>query len=376
MTPSVFGLLSLSVSLPPQSETSIQPSSSQQSTAGSQPRAIQHQADGGQGLGFTMAGMLLAFQLAHRSNRSLYTDWPMFSLGFSGEHSIPSDFHASSEQTVLAWTWDYHGPNDPKGTAARLAKADSPELIRISGDDLSVGQVQDAWRDGVPRPDTEEEETFKDLNTKRFFEQFQPTEKVQAAMDTLGSHEYVVHIRVGDGGIGCVGDCRINLKDGFSAVEQAILSFWRLSGEQASQVLLLSDSAEVYAGLQSFTQPSWGRLTHTAMGASASEEEQTWAEWLAMTNATEIIHTPSSFSSMAAKAAPRLANEYHLCAGGETGITVKEPHTCDGLFGFLARYAAFARATSLVQSQNATARSKPQLHVRNVDRQLDWAVRD
>ena len=348
-------------------------------SSSSHPRAIQHLADSGQGLGFTMSGMLLAFQLAHRSNRSLYTDWRMFSLGFSGDHSLPSDFHAPSEKSVLAWTWDYHGPNDPKGTAARLAKADSPELIRISGDDLSVGQVQDAWREGVPRPEGEEEDTFKNLNTKGFFERFKPTEKVQELMDTLGAHEYVVHIRVGDGGIGCVGDCRINLKDGMSALKQAILSFWGLSEDQASQVLLLSDSAEVYSGLESFTQPSWGRLTHSAMGASASEEEQTWAEWLAMTKATQIIHTPSSFSSMAARAASGLTNEYHLCNGGEEGITVKEPHTCESLFAFFARHAALARtahASSLVQLQNATARSKPQVQVRGVDRQLDWAVRD
>ena len=127
---------------------------------------------------------------------------------------------------------------------------------------------------------------------------FKPTKYVREYLDALGSHERVVHIRVGDGagpdgeGPCHVSDSRINLSAGMAALQEAILDHWKVPLANASSILLLSDCSEVYNGLEAFSQPPWGWLHHSNVGASVTELEQTWAEWLAMVNATEIMHTP------------------------------------------------------------------------------------
>ena len=137
-----------------------------------QERAIIHRADRMQGIGITMAGFQLAFQLAERSNRSLYTDWGMFLVGFQGIHEPPQSLENADSELGEAWTWDREGhENQPPGTAARLAAADVPTVVELSGDDLSVQQVRDAWRMGVtPRPADEEEQVFEDFNRRLFLE--------------------------------------------------------------------------------------------------------------------------------------------------------------------------------------------------------------
>ena len=52
------------------------------------------------------------------------------------------------------------------GHGARLAAADKPTVVELSGDDLDVAQVRDAWRaGGAPRSAAEEEKVFEDLNS-------------------------------------------------------------------------------------------------------------------------------------------------------------------------------------------------------------------
>ena len=123
--------------------------------AATQPRAIIHRADRMQGIGISMAGFQLAFQLAERSNRSLYTDWEMFLVGFEGIEEPPEALESADTQVGEAWTWEREGhEKQPPGTAARLAAADKPTVVELSGDDLSVAQVRDAWRAWVDKAAT------------------------------------------------------------------------------------------------------------------------------------------------------------------------------------------------------------------------------
>ena len=137
-------------------------------------RAIIHRADGMQGIGITMAGLQLAFQLAERSNRSLYTDWTMFLLCFEGIHEPSQALENADSQPGEAWTWERDGhESQPVGTAARIAAADVPTVLELSGDDLSIQQVREAWRSGLgvkPRPADEEEQVFEDFNRRLFLE--------------------------------------------------------------------------------------------------------------------------------------------------------------------------------------------------------------
>ena len=184
-----------------------------------------------QGIGISMAGFQLAFQLAERSNRSLYTDWEMFLVGFEGIEEPPEALESADSQVGEAWTWEREGhEKQATGTAARLAAADKPTVVELSGDDLSVAQVRDAWRaGGAPRSAAEEEKVFEDLNRHRLLERYTPNKYVRENLAALGSHERVVHIRVGDGG-GPEGegpchveDSRINLSAGMAALQQASL---------------------------------------------------------------------------------------------------------------------------------------------------------
>ena len=197
--------------------------------AAAQPRAIIHRADRMQGIGISMAGFQLAFQLAERSNRSLYTDWEMFLVGFEGIEEPPEALESADSQVGEAWTWEREGhEKQAPGTAARLAAADKPTVVELSGDDLSVAQVRDAWRaGGAPRSAAEEEQVFEDLNRHRLLERYTPNKYVRENLAALGSHERVVHIRVGDGG-GPEGegpchveDSRINLSAGMAALRSA-----------------------------------------------------------------------------------------------------------------------------------------------------------
>ena len=229
-----------------------------------QPRAIIHRADRMQGIGISMAGFQLAFQLAERSNRSLYTDWGMFLVGFEGIHEPPQALESADSQPGEAWTWAREGhENQPTGTAARLAAADKPTVVEVSGDDLSVQQVKDAWRvGGTPRPADEEEQVFEDFNRRLFLERYTPSKYVRENLAALGSHERVVHIRVGDGagpdgeGPCHVEDSRINLSAGMAALQQAILDRWKVPLADASSILLLSDCSEVYNEMPAFSQVS------------------------------------------------------------------------------------------------------------------------
>ena len=127
---------------------------------------------------------------------------------------------------------------------------------------------------------------------------YTPSKYVREYLAEIGSHERVVHIRVGDGaGPDGEGPChvegsRVNLSTGMAALQEAILDHWKVPLTNASSILLLSDCSEVYNALSAFSQPPWGWLHHSNVGASATELEQTWAEWLAMVNAAEIMHTP------------------------------------------------------------------------------------
>ena len=110
--------------------------------AATQPRAIIHRADRMQGIGISMAGFQLAFQLAERSNRSLYTDWDMFLVGFEGIHEPPQALESADSQPGEAWTWEREGhENQPPGNAARLAAEDEPTVVELSGDDLAARSV-------------------------------------------------------------------------------------------------------------------------------------------------------------------------------------------------------------------------------------------
>ena len=350
--------------------------------AAAQPRAIIHRADRMQGIGISMAGFQLAFQLAERSNRSLYTDWEMFLVGFEGIEEPPEALESADSQVGEAWTWEREGhEKQPSGTAARLAAADKPTVVELSGDDLSVAQVRDAWRaGGAPRSAAEEEKVFEDLNRHRLLERYTPNKYVRENLAALGSHERVVHIRVGDGGGPdgegpChVEDSRINLSAGMAALQQAILDHWKLSLANASSVLLLSDCAEVYNEMPAFSRPPWGWLHHSNLGATASELEQTWAEWLAMVNATEIMHTPSAFSSMAVRTSSRLTHEWQLCNGGDGGFATGQACS-SSLVAFLAAASARHQLQLLewgallpdLPDLNRTAgRRRPRLPIRRV----------
>ena len=231
--------------------------------AATQPRAIIHRADRMQGIGISMAGFQLAFQLAERSNRSLYTDWNMFLVGFEGIHEPPQALESADSQAGEAWTWEREGhENQPPGTAARLAAADKPTVVELSGDDLSVQQVRDAWRlGGTPRLADEEEQVFEDYNRRLFLERYTPSKYVRENLAALGSHERVVHIRVGDGagpdgeGPCHVEDSRIDLSAGMAALQQAILDHWKVPLADASSILLLSDCSEVHKHVSNPTLP-------------------------------------------------------------------------------------------------------------------------
>ena len=135
-----------------------------------QHRSIVHRADGMQGIGITLAGMLLAFQLAERSNRSLYTDWPMFLESFEGKNDLPEELSGLPTQSLEAWTWALPGHETTTvGAAARAAAADGPTVLELSGDDLSVEQVRDAWRSAMNKS-ASEEQAFEDYNRHIFFE--------------------------------------------------------------------------------------------------------------------------------------------------------------------------------------------------------------
>ncbi len=390
-----------------------------------QHRSIVHRADGMQGIGITLAGMLLAFQLAERSNRSLYTDWPMFLESFEGKNELPEELSGLPTQSLEAWTWALPGHETTTvGAAARAAAADEPTVLELSGDDLSVEQVRDAWRSAMNKS-ASEEQTFEDYNRHIFFERcvrglscrrplacsnqsapfrarrYKPTSYVREHLAALGRHERVVHIRVGDsGGEDGEGPChvedsRIDLSAGMAALQNAILDHWNVPLAEASSILLLSDCAEVYQGLSAFAQPSWGVcpfsglkpqsgqsrargllltcpgpisqwLHHSNLAASTDEWERTWAEFLAMRNATEIMHTPSAFSSMAVRTSENVQHEWQVCNGDHGAIAAGK--ACAGLASFFAA-SARRRQLNLLQvapgPSNGTAPApEPSLSIR------------